>query len=265
MPSHWFSCPGSICLISLFVHLKNGSEYIAMRTIQEFIHLLRIFLKSLVFCFWFFWRTPFFLYGPCEFFTPSLADGPLLESERYHVSSGFQDTSQYCNWSQQCCSLEGFELSDFQLSLPHFQTFGNVPSASITIGITVTLMFQKNFNSLARSKTCLSFLFLWFSLCYPLGRQSSQFFLLTITSSSILLGIRLSVCTSKFKIIVRLILQDGFWLMLLPFCSIVNFSFLAQFSMNHLPRPVVSSLILLLRKFSTFAYYVINRFFSITI
>ena len=43
-----------------------------------------------------------------------------------------------------------------------------------------------------------------------------------------------------------------------------KFQFLAQFSEDHLPHPVVSTLILFLGLFPTFAYYVINRFVSIT-
>ena len=39
------------------------------------------------------------------------------------------------------------------------------------------------------------------------------------------------------------ILQDGFWVVLMPFGWIVKFQFLAQFQVDHLTHPVVSSLI----------------------
>ena len=46
--------------------------------------------------------------------------------------------------------------------------------------------------------------------------------------------------------IIRLILQDGFWFAHIPYGCVVKFQFLAQFPVDHLPHPVVSSLILLL-------------------
>ena len=48
------------------------------------------------------------------------------------------------------------------------------------------------------SSTCPSFRFLWFLLCGPAGRQS-HFFLLAITRSGLLAGIKWSVCISKFQ------------------------------------------------------------------
>ena len=41
-------------------------------------------------------------------------------------------------------------------------------------------------------------------------------------------------------------LQDGFWVVHEPFGSMVKSKLLAQFSMDHLPHPVVSDLILFL-------------------
>ena len=49
------------------------------------------------------------------------------------------------------------------------------------------------------------------------------------------------------KNFMRLILEDGFWFMHISFRNMVKFQFLAQFPVDHLPHPVVSSLILLLR------------------
>ena len=58
-------------------------------------------------------------------------------------------------------------------------------SAPVTIGITVNLIFFSVFRQ--GPSTCLSFRFLWFSLCGPLWRQSSlddwfsfSFFLLSL-------------------------------------------------------------------------------------
>ena len=48
----------------------------------------------------------------------------------------------------------------------------------------------------------------------------------------------------------------------IPIISIAEFQFLAQFSMDHLSHPVVSVLMLFLRKFSVFPY-VINCFIFI--
>ena len=51
-----------------------------------------------------------------EFFPPALADGFLLVFEWQQVSSSLQDSSQYSDRSQQCCSLDGLgSFSDFQL------------------------------------------------------------------------------------------------------------------------------------------------------
>ena len=50
----------------------------------------------------------------------------------------------------------------------------------------------------------------------------------------------------------------------IPFISMVKFHFLAQFPVDHFSHPVVSSLDLLFCQFAIFAYYVINRFVSMT-
>ena len=60
---------------------------------------------------------------------------------------------------------------------------------------------------------------------------------------------------------VRLIIPDGFWVVLI---SLVKVQFLAQLPVDHLAHPVMSSLIRFLYQFAAFAYYVIARFVSIT-
>ena len=55
------------------------------------------------------------------------------------------------------------------------------------------------------------------------------------------------------------ILQNGFWVVYLA-----KFKFLAQFPVDPIPYPVVFCLILVLRSFVAFAYYMIDRFVSFT-
>ena len=57
------------------------------------------------------------------FFAPALTGGLSLKFERQQVSSGLQDSSQYC---QQCCSLNGLNSSsDFKYFLSPFQVSGD--------------------------------------------------------------------------------------------------------------------------------------------
>ena len=55
------------------------------------------------------------------------------------------------------------------------------------------------------------------------------------------------------KKFVHLILQERCWVVHIPFIHMVKFKFLAQFPLNHLSYPVVSSLILFLCQFAAFA------------
>ena len=93
-------------------------------------------------------------------------------------------------------------------SNPLFKSKKTVPSAPLTIGITVTFMFHSFFSSLARSKYMYLFLFcfLWFSHCDPQGRQSppfGSFSLLIISWSSLLASIRWSISILKPQRILR--------------------------------------------------------------
>ena len=113
-----------------------------------------------------------------------------------------------------------------------------VLSASITIGITITFIFHSFFSSLARSRY-LSLFSLSFSFTLRLvGTAKSTirqvlFCLLTIIWSSHLAEIHLyHKIPKKF---VCLILQDGFRVVHIPFVCMVNFQFLAQFPVDHLP------------------------------
>ena len=59
---------------------------------------------------------------------------------------------------------------------------------------------------------------------------------------------------------VRLIFQNGFRVLHIPLVRMVKFKLLAQFSLDHLAHPLMSSLIISLCKFTAVAYYVIDRF-----
>ena len=61
---------------------------------------------------------------------------------------------------------------------------------------------------------------------------------------------------------MRLILQKGFWFVNIPFDSTVKFQFLAQFPMNHLSHPIVSSLAFFLRKFASLLLFTSLEFFT---
>ena len=55
-----------------------------------------------------------------------------------------------------------------------------------------------------------------------------------------------------------------FWVVHIPFVCMVELKFPAHFPVDHLANPIVSRLILLLREFAAIAYYVIDRFVSVT-
>ena len=62
---------------------------------------------------------------------------------------------------------------------------------------------------------------------------------------------------------VHLIHQYGFKVVLILLVRINKFQFLAQFQVDYLSNPVVSSSILLFHEFAAFGYYMIDRFISI--
>ena len=59
---------------------------------------------------------------------------------------------------------------------------------------------------------------------------------------------------------MHLIVQDGFWVMHIPFVRMVKYKLLEQFPVDYLAYSVVSSLI----QFSAITYYAIDRLDSIT-
>ena len=202
---------------------------------------------------------------PCEFFPPWLADGFSLESGWQWVSSDFQESSKYSNWSYQHSCLDGF---DFSFNL--FSRFlGTIPSATTTIGTTVPLTFH-NFSALWQgSSICLFFHFSFYSLLLrdgKINKMANSFLFISyhpVWSSGWDLGIRLYI-----KIpgnLISLIFGDWFWFVHIPFGSTVKFKSFAQFPENPLSYPIVPGLVLLLCEFIAFAYYVINRFIFFSI
>ena len=86
-----------------------------------------------------------------------------------------------------------------------------------------------------------------------------------VWSSGRLAMIKGSVCISKTpEKFVCLILQDIFSVVHIPFFRMVKFQFLAQFQVDHLSCPMLSCLIFFQCYLTVFAYYVIDRFISIT-
>ena len=133
-----------------------------------------LFSCSLVHLFKFFYNNNdnnnyYYYYLLLEFSTPAMADGFSLGFEWWKVSSSLQDSSQNSGQSPQYCSLDGLHSSScFHVHLPCINLWLTVPSAPITIGITVTFMSHNIFRSLAKSRYIpffsLSFFFtLWSS------------------------------------------------------------------------------------------------------
>ena len=119
----------------------------------------------------------------------------------------------------------------------------SVPRAPITIGIIVTFMFHSFFNTLAVLILLPTFLQFYSVVSRNIKVHNSVsslflfFFLLLIISSS-------GRQTETQKLLwefVRLIFQDRFWFVYIPFVHKVKF--LAQFPVDHLSHPVISSLI----------------------
>ena len=156
-----------------------------------------------------------------------------------------------------------------------FRPFNNplviVPKAPITISTIVTFMFHSFFNSLARSRY-LSF----FSHSFSFILWSAG-----IAKSTILQILFLFFCRLQWGLVFLTRLGD-LWMskshriLCVSFSRIgaglcichmfvwSNLKFLAHFPVDHLVNPVVSRLIFILCKFVAFAYYVIDRFVSVT-
>ena len=138
-----------------------------------------------------------------------------------------------------------------------------VSSAPITTGITVTFMFHSFSISLARSKY-LSVFSLSFSFT---KRKCPQFGCFSFFVDYLVVWPRLvdPFVSQKPKEIFVSHFLGGIWIVHITFVRMVKFKLFAQLPIDYLPYPVVSSLILFLRKFTAFDYYMIDSFVSITI
>ena len=126
-----------------------------------------------------------------------------------------------------------------------------VPSAPVTIGITVIFMFHSFFSILQQGPgTYLSFRFLLILPCCQPERQSPlfgrfSFFLLTITRSGCL-AVVICLYLKIPEEFVCFIFLDGFLVVHILFVGRVKFKLLAQFPVDPFALPISSSVILFL-------------------
>ena len=128
----------------------------------------------------------------------------------------------------------------------------NVPSALITIGITVTLMFHSFFQFSSKVQVFIS-LFAFFQfypevsrngkVCYSVG---FLFLLLTITKSGRLAEIRGSVCISNPRKFCASQSLRRILAVPISFVSMVKFQLPVQFPVDHLLHPVVIIIIIII-------------------
>ena len=135
-------------------------------------------------------------------------------------------------------------------SSPWINPLMTVPSAPVTIGITITFMFHSFFNSLARYLSFFSFSFN-FTLLSAGTAKSTIFkvliFFFFVDYYKVWSSVRDLVIRFYLKIpneFVCLILQDRCWVVHIPFVRKVKSRFLARFLVDHRAHPVVSTLIL---------------------
>ena len=151
--------------------------------------------------------------------------------------------------------MDGLHSSPYsQSSSPCISPLVSVPRSPIISGTTDTFMFHSFFSSLAKSRY-LSFCSVSFNfILWSAGTAKSTilhvlllYFLWIIIRSGRLAEIKWSICISKsHRGLCRLILQDRCWVLHISFIRMVEFQFLAQFSVAYLAIPVVSSSILFL-------------------
>ena len=145
---------------------------------------------------------------------------------------------------------------------------GTVPSARITIGITITFMFHSFLRSFLDQVFVSLFVFFdfysedhWNSNVH---KTVNSLFFFSFVNYHLVWSSGQDVICLYLKIpenFMSLILLDGFWFVPVPFYVITKFQFLVEFPVDHLSHPVMSSLILLLLYFVTFTY-MIKRFIS---
>ena len=95
----------------------------------------------------------FYYYYYYSFFTSANTDGLPLELEWQKVSSSLHNPSQYCSiLNNAVVWMVSTRLPSSKPSSPFSNPLVTVPNALITIGIIVTFMFHRFFNSLASSR-----------------------------------------------------------------------------------------------------------------
>ena len=129
-------------------------------------------------------------------------------------------------------------------SSPFTNHSGIVPSTQISIGITFTFMVIVYFSYLTRSRYLSLFSLSFNLILWSTGRFAFFFFYFFLTILGLVVWQRLGDLF-VFKIperFVHLILQNRFWVVHIPLIHMVRFQFLAQFPVDNLPHPVMSSL-----------------------
>ena len=144
-----------------------------------------------------------------EFFSPALADGFSLEFEWHQVSSSHQDTSQYSDRSEHCCSLYFLYFSSYiqvlQFTYPSFgdrtksinYNWYNVPQ--------ITFQFPSKIQILLFLKAFFQFYHVVF-LDSKIHKSASSLSLLTIIRCGRPGEFRWSVLISQFQSIFLQIL-----------------------------------------------------------
>ena len=174
----------------------------------------------------------YYYYNPCEFFFT-----PVLTFIGVWVTAGLLRSphvffSILANFNNVVIQMVSIHPLIFNSSNPLSKPLKTVPSTPVPSAITVTFMFHNFFSSLAKSKYLslfsLSLFFtLWSAWTAKSTIQQVLFFLLISTRSGLLVGIRWSVCFSKFQ---RLLWISFSWtdsgLCLYHFVVWTNFNFL---------------------------------------
>ena len=122
-----------------------------------------------------------------------------------------------------------------------------ISRAPITIGITITFMFHSFFQFPSKIEI-FTLLFTFNFTLWSVGNTKVQ------NSASSLFVDYYKIWSSGRDLVIRLylkipeefvclILQDRFWVVSIRFVRVVKLQFLAQFPVDHLAHPVVSSLI----------------------
>ena len=120
---------------------------------------------------------------PSKFFAPVLADSLLLN---LNDGKSSQDSRTLLTIPANLCNAVVWMVSArppiSNSSNLFTKSLGTVPSAPITIGITVTIIFHSYFSGLTRSKYLTHISFFFFLLCGLPRRQSSLFGLVFLYS-----------------------------------------------------------------------------------